>query len=866
MMALRILRATLLLSLVAPDVHGIATSLPKRTETTNPLVNFFSASTGTEPSTTKPRPLPSNRLASRLPSNVCLQKLDRHFTVVATDGDSTVLEAPVREDSVRLFIAVDGQSFGPDRPGNGGIRMLAYENDQQALLDALRLAQGMTKKHDQFRTGFSGAKLVVQAQKDIEQVQRKELMQDTAKALRIMGGSLYTGCDLNTGDLDMDYLTEASDDRYVLAGRNSKVDTNVATASSVIGSITGLCEAHGLAISDLTFTVQGCGKVGSTVAKELVRLGAGKVQTCDIRAESARVEGCVEIQDWTATACDVLVPCANSLAITEDIARNFPKGLKLCTGATNSPFASAAAQATFAKRGVSFVPESISSAGAILADSVEWYDKNLYQTVEPTLLYGWVRSLSHNKARRMAQEAKLDANRMASVLPMVTPTRTGDPVGSTFPEWIKENTIQTDTLIVGGGCAGTATAFALSEKGRSSLLLERGATLAPSAASSYGDSRMYRQMYSDPFFSRMQKTALGRWKQVEKLSGQKLLQENGLLFYGEDTGETVEGSVLGAKQTMEQLGLPHTYFESGNAIADAYPALEGCRNMPYTGVREATAGHIRASQACQAMADAAGELCRVKTNADVRSLQVLPTNDAKNYQRIIATTADGVSIHANNLVLCAGPWTNELLRMANLPCLNLKIWQVQWAHYEVPSTDIAQTIPQAFFFRKGLNNLDGGLYYVFPANATECKQGESSYVKVGVDYPTGGDLHAMGEFNYAGSPKVLELMDGWAQEHLPGVGKRVDSYTSPYTMTDDSYFVMDQFAPGVAVFAGGSGRAFKFGPLLGDCLASLVTGDDTRSGTTTTSPIDLDRFSARRQGLVVSEVEARMVDAVVTKA
>lgn len=54
------------------------------------------------------------------------------------------------------------------------------------------------------------------------------------------------------------------------------------------------------------------------------------------------------------------------------------------------------------------------------------------------------------------------------------------------------------------------------------------------------------------------------------------------------------------------------------------------------------------------------------------------------------------------------------------------------------------------------------------------------------------------------------------KDHLPKVGKRVDSYTSPYTMTKDSYFVMDKVDDNVAIFAGGSGRAFKFGPLLGD--------------------------------------------------
>ena len=175
---------------------------------------------------------------------------------------------------------------------------------------------------------------------------------------------------------DMDLLVEAlpsSKEGFVLAGRNSLVDTNVATASSVIGSILGTVEAMNGSrdISELTFTVQGCGKVGSTVAKELIRLGAKHVQTCDLFPKSAEIEGCTPIEDWSNTFCDFLVPCANSLAITEEVAKNFPEGIKYCVGATNSPFANEEAREIFDKRNVMHIPESISSAGAILADSVE---------------------------------------------------------------------------------------------------------------------------------------------------------------------------------------------------------------------------------------------------------------------------------------------------------------------------------------------------------------------------------------------------------------------------------------------------------------------------------------------------------------
>jgi hypothetical protein len=90
---------------------------------------------------------------------------------------------------------------------------------------------------------------------------------------------------------------------------------------------------------------------------------------------------------------------------------------------------------------------------------------------------------------------------------------------------------------------GTSTAYQLSRlaprlKG---LLLESRAIAHP-GGSSYGESRMYRQMYSDPYYATMQAQALALWQELEQDAGVKLLREQGLLFYGDtDTGECVWG-------------------------------------------------------------------------------------------------------------------------------------------------------------------------------------------------------------------------------------------------------------------------------------------------------------------------------------
>ena len=265
------------------------------------------------------------------------------------------------------------------------------------------------------------------------------------------------------------------------------------------------------------------------MAKELVRFGAKRVQTCDLFADAAQIDGCTYVENWAESKCDFLVPCANSLAITEEVATNFHQDIKYCVGATNSPFASQEARDIFDKRGVMHIPESISSAGAILADSVEvrlmnvhfshfkfcrtawnslkygrflhnqWYDIDLYQSVEPSKMYGWIRDISRQKAATLASHADQEPQQVTPNLHNVVPDRDGSPVGKDFLSWIEEHSSSTETLIIGGGLAGTATAFSLSEKGIKSCLVEQGSSVAPSTASSNGDSRMYRKMYSSEF-------------------------------------------------------------------------------------------------------------------------------------------------------------------------------------------------------------------------------------------------------------------------------------------------------------------------------------------------------------------------------
>jgi len=95
------------------------------------------------------------------------------------------------------------------------------------------------------------------------------------------------------------------------------------------------------------------------------------------------------------------------------------------------------------------------------------------------------------------------------------------------------------------------------------------------------------------------------------------------------------------------------------------------------------------------------------------------------------------------------------------------------------------------------------------------------------------------------------MMDAFLAEHWAGAElERVDLQCSPYTMTPDGAFVLDQLpgCPEVVVFTGGSGRAFKFGPLLGRLMAELARGDEPS--------YDLGPLSALREGVLRRPADA----------
>ena len=363
-----------------------------------------------------------------------------------------------------------------------------------------------------------------------------------------------------------------------------------------------------------------------------------------------------------------------------------------------------------------------------------------------------------------------------------------------------------EIIIIGAGMAGMSCASALAKIGIEDVLILEANTVSHEKSSSFGQSRMFREMYSDSQLCQLSKHANRLWREDESLSGKKLQNHHGLLFYGESWDEeTIEGSIPGAKKVMQEQNIPFEELDY-KKINDRFPLKA---KEDFTGLFEPMAGSINCNDAINFW-----------TNNALKNGHHLVENikvESIDSKRVLVNINDR-SIGCDQIILTAGMWTNKLLKSIGYS-LNYKIWPMLWGHYVVEQK-YALKYPQWFCFQKS-RGMDGGLYYGFPV-LSFTSNGEP-LIKVGLDWTLPEiSLNNSDLFPSIPPEKLVDFLDEFIYKNIKGVKKRVDKFISPYSMTKDVNFILDRLSENICVFSGGSGQAYKFAPLIGESLAHLA--------------------------------------------
>jgi len=278
---------------------------------------------------------------------------------------------------LQAIIAIHDSRLGP---ALGGCRFIHYETEEDALVDALRLARGMTYKAAITGIAHGGGKSVII--KPRQEFDRAALFRAFGSFLDDLGGHYITAEDSGTGLEDMEIVRTAT--KHVTGVKPEHGGSGDPSPFTALGVRRGIeaCVKYVMGRSDmdnLTVAVQGVGHVGYHLCKELHAMGA-KLTVADIdplKSERANREfgaEVVELDDIYSVECDVFAPCALGSALNDG---TIPRlNCKIVAGAANNQLAEPRHGEDLMQRGICYAPDYTINAGGLVnvAQEVIGYD------------------------------------------------------------------------------------------------------------------------------------------------------------------------------------------------------------------------------------------------------------------------------------------------------------------------------------------------------------------------------------------------------------------------------------------------------------------------------------------------------------
>jgi sarcosine oxidase subunit beta len=354
-------------------------------------------------------------------------------------------------------------------------------------------------------------------------------------------------------------------------------------------------------------------------------------------------------------------------------------------------------------------------------------------------------------------------------------------------------------FVVGGGIMGLSAARSLVRDGHEVSLFEQASLPNPLGASAdlhrlirypYGSARGYARMVRD---------AYGAWARLWADLGVTLQQETGTLVLGAEGDRWASES----RAVLEAQGIVHEPLEA-RELAERYPMLDP------QGVAQAfycpSGGVLRAREIVAALAAHLRERgVAVQTEARVVAL---------DRDRAQLRFANGETLAADRVLVTAGPWTERLLPELSGQARATR----QVLVYLEPPADLAAAWQRAPML------LDIGAragFYLVPPRVTE--DGARLGLKIGDhSFGPGGDPDAEREPGAAEIASILEQ----ARRRL----RRLDAYriasakTCYYDVAPGERFRFCRIGERAYAFCGSSGHGFKFGALVGEKIADVLSG------------------------------------------
>ena len=278
---------------------------------------------------------------------------------------------------LRAIIAIHDTRLGP---ALGGCRFIPYDTEEAAVVDALRLARGMTYKAALAGLAHGGGKSVIM--RPSSHFDRVALFRAFGKFIDDLRGHYITAEDSGTGLEDMEVLrTVTKNVTGIDPSHGGSGDPSPFTALGVRRGIEAAVKFKlgKDSLAGLRVAVQGVGHVGYHLCKELHAAGA-KLTVADVdvlKAERARREfgaTTTPIDEISHVECDVFAPCALGAGLNDATIPNLRT--PIVAGAANNQLAEPRHGDDLHARGILYAPDYAINAGGLVnvAQEVKGYD------------------------------------------------------------------------------------------------------------------------------------------------------------------------------------------------------------------------------------------------------------------------------------------------------------------------------------------------------------------------------------------------------------------------------------------------------------------------------------------------------------
>jgi glycine/D-amino acid oxidase-like deaminating enzyme len=348
--------------------------------------------------------------------------------------------------------------------------------------------------------------------------------------------------------------------------------------------------------------------------------------------------------------------------------------------------------------------------------------------------------------------------------------------------------------VVGGGIFGVTAALALRARGSHVAIYD--SELPHPLAESTDISKVVRMDYgADTDYTALGEAALRGWRAWNARWPRPLFHETGVMFV--------------SRTPMQPGGFEHDSFAMLRSRGHALERLDaGAISARFPAWRRGAYvdGYFNPAGG---WAESAAVVAQLAEDAEAAGVTIVRERVVLDGTTLLQAQT-GRSVRADLFVVCAGAWlpllvpeTQPLLRAVGQPVFHLRPrepWPFEASRFPVFGADIARTG-----------------YYGFPAN----RDGIVKIANHGVGVPiepgdarpnvTAAQVAALREMLHDTFPELADA---------PIVARRICVYAD--TADGDFLIARPPSRDDVVVATGGSGHAFKFAPVLGELIASVV--------------------------------------------